>query len=478
MLRKILLPSVMAFSIIATQQGWSTDALEPHQDPSVTKKLLTLDGGGIRGVIEAAQLATIEKLTGQPINELVEVLGGTSTGGILAGGLAAGISAQDLLKIYTKNGREIFKKDASNHVNFAGWWNVQYSASSLEEILNILIKDTAFSTDSLKNRLFLTGYSMSAGKNILADSSDRQWSVNPLTRLLRMTSAAPTYFNPIEIKQGTGEIRSCVDGGLYANNPVKVITDALILEHARANPGQATALAVYSLGTGDTFQTLSPGQTVDRSTVSMIAPLLEALFNSDAQKADQDMRQMLELEECYGDSHRGLWLSEYHRIQPELSDPKTHVMDDVSPANIAKLLERGFDMTKTADFQELLLSLTEKKYSTGDIEKAIAAIQASLKTIDLQKTDYPTLVGIINDYINGSKSGNISAKDFFENLLPADYIKSPDFQAWVEAMLKANTKHDSKKSTYSTLWGYVVTGKHAKIKTALEAIKSTINSNQ
>ena len=76
-----------------------------------TKKfrILALDGGGIRGVVTARILEEVQELVGQPLNEYFDLIAGTSTGAIVAAGLAIGKTPKSLIEIYHKRGREIFK---------------------------------------------------------------------------------------------------------------------------------------------------------------------------------------------------------------------------------------------------------------------------------------------------------------------------------------------------------------------------------
>jgi len=74
-------------------------------------KVLSLDGGGIRGVFPAAFLARLEDRIGQPIGSYFDLIVGTSTGGIIAIGLGLGLSARDILQLYEEQGRAIFDQE-------------------------------------------------------------------------------------------------------------------------------------------------------------------------------------------------------------------------------------------------------------------------------------------------------------------------------------------------------------------------------
>lgn len=74
------------------------------------RRILTIDGGGIKGIIPAAICVAIEKYTGKPINKTFDLISGTSTGTILGAGLAMGIPAQVMLDLYMNSGSKIFTK--------------------------------------------------------------------------------------------------------------------------------------------------------------------------------------------------------------------------------------------------------------------------------------------------------------------------------------------------------------------------------
>lgn len=94
-------------------------------------KILSIDGGGIRGLAAAMFLKKMEDHTGKRINELFDMIVGTSTGGIIAVGLASGMTAQQLVTLYEKNGDHIFQKQ----------WRIgaTYTSEGLRELLELHI---------------------------------------------------------------------------------------------------------------------------------------------------------------------------------------------------------------------------------------------------------------------------------------------------------------------------------------------------
>src|SRR5947199_10647188 len=81
-------------------------------------KILSLDGGGIRGVFPAAFLAKLEEHLDKPIGSYFDLIAGTSTGGIIAIGLGLGLSAKDILRLYEEQGPVIFDQQQGRLRNF------------------------------------------------------------------------------------------------------------------------------------------------------------------------------------------------------------------------------------------------------------------------------------------------------------------------------------------------------------------------
>lgn len=175
------------------------------------KKLLSIDGGGIKGVFAASFLAEVETKCNCRICDYFDLIAGTSTGGIIAAALACGIPARDILNLYLKNGEKIFKKKRSIPLT-----NSKYDSEVLKEALTDVFEDKkirdcqtrllipAFNLESRSVRVFKTPHSSDLyfDKDLL------------LLDCILATTAAPTYFSPHVMESGT-----FIDGGIGANNP-------------------------------------------------------------------------------------------------------------------------------------------------------------------------------------------------------------------------------------------------------------------
>lgn len=190
-------------------------------------KILSIDGGGIRGILPCAVLTEIERLTGKPVSKLFDLMAGTSTGGIIACGLSvpdpknparARFSAAEIGDIYTQQGDKIFLKKGGV---VSGVFDEAYSHKGLEELLQQYLGDLELG--QTLTEILITSYDIEQRKPFYFLSRlARQYpeTENFLLRdLVRATSAAPTYFEPKHIEWQQAPVLSLIDGGVFANNP-------------------------------------------------------------------------------------------------------------------------------------------------------------------------------------------------------------------------------------------------------------------
>jgi len=240
------------------------------------KRILSLDGGGIAGVFSLQILARIESLFRHTRNDPTLVLrdefdlfAGTSTGAIIATGLAWGMSVEEIERLFVEKGREIFTKAPWRR----RWW-FWYQAEPLAELFrSYFCEDDDVRTPALLGtRRLIDG--TSPPKYLLVvmrnASTGAAWPVTnnpkakyndmsrpdsnlriPIWKLLRASSAAPTYFAPEGIAIGT-RTDVFVDGGITPyNNPsvIAVLTATLPAYHIEWPTG-VDRLMVVSVGTG------------------------------------------------------------------------------------------------------------------------------------------------------------------------------------------------------------------------------------
>jgi len=186
------------------------------------KRILAIDGGGIRGIIAARILVEIEKRAGKPLAGAFNMIAGTSTGGIIACGLSVGMTAQALLDLYVKRGAEIFSRQLWDKLaDPAALFGPKYDAAPLEAILKEVLGDKMLS-DSRTNML-VPSYAIELPPPESGPGSYffKSWAgPNAYLRDVgRATSAAETYFAPYRFTNLDQRMGSYCDGGTFADAP-------------------------------------------------------------------------------------------------------------------------------------------------------------------------------------------------------------------------------------------------------------------
>lgn len=217
-------------------------------------RILSIDGGGIRGVFPASYLAELEKrfLGGASIANHFDLVAGTSTGGIIALALAHGMSAQQALDIYVERGDRIFpiRRGVKKWKRLLHWlYKPKYDPSNLKEQLLQIFGDKII--DQAIKRVVIPSFEGLHGEPFLYKTphhpdyqKDRH---KKFVHVALHTTAAPTYFPAVD---DDGYIM--IDGGIWANNPVmNAVVDVLACyDIPREN------IRVLSIGTGESSFTV------------------------------------------------------------------------------------------------------------------------------------------------------------------------------------------------------------------------------
>ncbi|WP_285905106.1 CBASS cGAMP-activated phospholipase [Pseudodesulfovibrio pelocollis] len=188
------------------------------------RKILSIDGGGIKGVFPAAYLAEIEEKLGEPIVDYFDLIAGTSTGGIIALGLGLGFSPREILALYEDNADKIFppiprkRFFGSAREYYRCAFEAKYSTKPLQSILRRKFQGRLLGQSS--KRLMICATNLMTGRvNVFKTSHHERLETDyliPAEEIALATSAAPFLFNPHKMPNGI----SLVDGALWGNNPV------------------------------------------------------------------------------------------------------------------------------------------------------------------------------------------------------------------------------------------------------------------
>ncbi|MDP1975360.1 MAG: patatin-like phospholipase family protein, partial [Alphaproteobacteria bacterium] len=297
--------------------------------------ILALDGGGIRGIIPAYILTYIEALTGKKIHELFDVVGGTSTGGLIAAAIGVPkrdiynqplYSAKKIVEFYIKDKKLIFRK-SKNPLAHGGIARAKYRDSGLEKFIKKRYT-RRYRLGDMLTPVVLTGFDSNAKKLKLYSSVDvylHEKFDDRIYKATRVTAAAPTFFKsvknklepqPIEGDKKEKQVQVLRDGGLIANNPSEQAYEVArkLFPHK-----QETDFIVISIGTGKSPKSKS------HSNLGKInaAEIVEDFMSAQMAETDRKMREKLG--------------KNYVRIQANLA--KKARLDDVSKKYLVKLLE-------------------------------------------------------------------------------------------------------------------------------------------
>ena len=240
------------------------------------RKILTIDGGGIRGTFPAAFLAELEEELDQPIGRYFDLIAGTSTGGIIAIGLGMGLTAKEILHLYEENGPVIFDQDKTG---LRGWlreksrtakrylWGPKYSMEPLKEALEGILGDRKLG--EARTRLMIPSwhpqtqrvYIFKTAHNARFQTDYKELAIDAALA----TAAAPTFFRQHITANDVG----LVDGGLWANNP----TGIAVVEAIATLGWPADQLRILSVGCLDDVKVMSEAYGAVR-----IAPQIAGFF--------------------------------------------------------------------------------------------------------------------------------------------------------------------------------------------------------
>ncbi len=279
------------------------------------KAILSIDGGGIRGIMPAVILQALERRLAErgktkPLHAYFDLIAGTSTGGIIAAGLTAphpdggdapASTAEGLVSLYREHGTTIFARDrfrglreAFQRLSIEPMLQEKYAAAPLEGVLATYFGDGLMSR-ALGNVL-VTAYDIQARRTHFMTGGPAYAGATHDYRFrdaARATSAAPTYFEPEEVENlKTGKVHTLIDGGVFANQPsLCAFAEARYL-------WPDSEQEILSIGTGYQNRPFPFDSVKDWGPVKWIspsegAPIISILMHGQAHSANWQMDQIL-----------------------------------------------------------------------------------------------------------------------------------------------------------------------------------------
>jgi patatin-like phospholipase/acyl hydrolase len=293
-------------------------------------RILTIDGGGIRGIFAARVLHRLEQSSPGLIAR-VNLLAGTSTGGIIALGLAGGLSPDDLVRLYRDHAKDVFDDSWLDDLrDIGGVIGADYDNKKLKRVL-----ERQFGTKRLRDlskRVLVPAFDLDNGDDPRRDpAAPRAWKAKffhnfpgpdsdgaeSVVDVALRTSAAPTYFPSYQ---------GYIDGGVVANNPaVAALAQAI---HPATGGQKLDDVRLLSIGTGFN-PTFIRGTRLDWGYAQWARPLITLMIDGVMGVADYQCKQLLR--ECY------------HRIDLRL--PRAIPLDDTKNVRELIVLADRLDLT-------------------------------------------------------------------------------------------------------------------------------------
>lgn len=299
-------------------------------------RILSLDGGGIRGIITAIILQNLSAAQGLAgWLDLVDLIAGTSTGGILALGLAHGLDPGRIRDLYETKGGEIFDDSwIDDLVDFGRIIGAEYHNRNLRRELRRVFGKTTL--EELQKRVLITAFDLD---NEAPEPKDQTWKPKLFHnfpgedsdgdelayKVGLYTSAAPTYFPSVD---------GFIDGGVYANNP-SMCAVAQSQDSRIPDGPPISEVVLLSLGTGTSLVYIDR-KNLDWGYAQWAKPLISLMLDGIVGIADYQCKQILG--------------ERYHRLAPTFPPGVSIPMDDV--ARIPDMIEfaEGIDLSATVQW--------------------------------------------------------------------------------------------------------------------------------
>jgi uncharacterized protein len=318
-------------------------------------RILSLDGGGIRGIITCVVLKYIEEQLQEldhpnaKLGDYFDLIAGSSTGGLIAAILLfpdenkkAKFSVQEALDLYDKKGESIFNVSFWERlINPFGMFNEKISQENIEKQLK-----TFFGKLEIKDFIkpcLITSYDVESRKAKFFTSHDADDPIENFYAkdVCRATSAAPTYFEPAHIKSFYGQEFALIDGGVFANNPSlcaysearKIAFKKVLNNEEKINYPSMKDMIIISVGTGTVLRSYKFEEFKNIGKLKWVTPLIDILLSSNVETVNyhlHKMAQTLHKNDC----------ENYHRLMPDLHNASPE-MDDTSRENIQELIQAG-----------------------------------------------------------------------------------------------------------------------------------------
>lgn len=261
------------------------------------RRILTLDGGGIRGLLSAIWLQALQQkldAAGKgPLAQRFDLIAGSSTGAVIAMALANGMPPAGIAALYEHFGEEVFPGGAERLWSRVtrgftqGLSAPRYSPKGLERVLKRIFGERTLG--ELPVRTMAIAYDTVGRDPLFFKSFKPEHAQIPLWEACRAATAAPSYF-PAHLATIERRRRALIDGGVVANNP----TACAIAEAVRLNNDASLKdIVLLSVGTGQATRPISEREATEWGALEWALPIIDVLFDGSADSVDYIARQIL-----------------------------------------------------------------------------------------------------------------------------------------------------------------------------------------
>lgn len=293
------------------------------------KKIISIDGGGVRGIVAAHILSVLENKLQSPLHEYVDLVSGTSTGSIIGAGVSDGIPMSDMLDFYYTDASKIFNKKnvKQKFKSVFGLKGPRYDIKDLIEALEN--RYTANTLGELKTDFLCPAYNMTKGETHFY--SKRNEPNTKLSEAVASSSAAPTYLGPLKTSRG-----DMADGGLFSSSPAM----CAYAEMKDMEPGlRAENIFVLSVGTGN--RTVGNNKSYKWVKTKWIKVLIDTMMSTDPEIVNYQLKRI----------YSSIYMeNNYVRINGILPGNINKDMDDASYSNLKDLHNFAKELTKAHDY--------------------------------------------------------------------------------------------------------------------------------
>lgn len=303
-----------------------------------TYRILSLDGGGIRGIVTVELLRRLKATAGlEHFLDDVDLIAGTSTGGLLALGIGRGRDLDAIREVYVKDGPEIFDDSwLDDLLDLGKLRGADYKITGLRRVLKRIL-GTKTTLADLERQVLVTTFDLD---NEDTDPEKRRWKPKIFHNMQGegsdgdalawkvglYTAAAPTYFPTVD---------GYIDGGVYAANPSMCALAQSRDRRYTDPPPDFDDIVLLSLGTGHSLNHIR-GSRHNWGYAQWIKPLVSLMLDGVSGIADYQCRQMLG--------------ANYHRLAPVFPSEVSIPMDDVKKTPYMIDFANSLDLESTIEW--------------------------------------------------------------------------------------------------------------------------------